>query len=264
MSRINKLFEDLSKRDEKALIGYLTLGCPSKESTSRLVLEMEKKGLDLIEIGIPYSDPVADGDVIRRAGEKALKNGIKVRDVFSCIEEIRNDSDIPIAILSYFNTIFNFGIDRFFEHMRNSGADGILIPDLPLEERNEISDSAKKNGIDVIPLVTRTSGKRIKDIVSDSSGFVYCVSILGVTGVRDSIEDDLTEYMNEVKSHTSLPRAIGFGISNGETAKKFKDISEGVIVGSAFVRETIEEQSFEDILDKILNKTEEIKLAINS
>lgn len=264
MSRIDKLFNDLAQKNEKALIGYLTFGSPSNEVTPELVLNMEKKGLDLIEIGIPYSDPVADGDVIRIAAERALSQGTKIRDVFAGIKEIRDNSEIPIVILTYFNTVFSFGVDRFFQFMKDNGADGVLIPDLPLEEQDEIKQAADTNGIDIIPLVTRTSYQRIKDIVEDASGFVYCVSILGVTGVRDSIDDDLTEYMEMVREHTDLPRAIGFGISNGETAKRFKDISEGVIVGSAFVKETIEDIDKEEMMERILAKTEEIKAAINS
>lgn len=263
MSRIDKLFKTLSEKGEKALIGYLTFGCPTNEATPEIVLNMEKKGLDLIEIGIPYSDPVADGEVIRLADERALSQGTRIRDVFAGIKEIRSNSEIPIVILTYFNTVFSFGVERFFSQMKENGADGILIPDLPLEEIDEIKEAADENGIDIIPLVTRTSHDRIKEIVKDASGFVYCVSILGVTGVRDSIDDDLTEYMEMVRANTDLPRAIGFGISNGETAKRFKDISEGVIVGSAFVKETIENIDFDEMIKRILAKTEEIKTAIN-
>ncbi|MDO5708276.1 MAG: tryptophan synthase subunit alpha [Andreesenia angusta] len=264
MSRISNLFKNLKEKNEKALIGYLTFGCPSEEATVDLVHNMEKNGLDLIELGIPYSNPVADGEVIRQAAEKALANGFKVRKIFEGIEDIRKKSEIPIVLLTYFNTVFNFGVDRFFEKMRETGADGILIPDLPLEERDEIAEEAKKNGIDIIPLVSRVSHDRIKNIVKDASGFVYCVSILGVTGMRDDIDDDLTDYMKEVSDVTDLPRAIGFGISNGETAKKFKDISEGVIVGSAFVKETLKDIDIEDMKREISIKVKEIKNAINS
>lgn len=263
MSRIEKLFSDKRSRGENALIGYLTFGCPDNDAVPEIALSMEKAGLDLIEIGIPYSNPVADGEVIRKAAEKALSNGTKVRDVFEGIGKIRENSEMPIVILTYFNTVFNFGIDRFFETMKEKGADGIIIPDLPLEEKDEIADAAEINGIDIIPLVTRVSNDRIKNIVADAKGFVYCVSILGVTGMREDLDADLSDYMDEVRKYTDLPRAIGFGISNGKTAAKFKDISEGVIVGSAFVKETLETASLEQIMSNINAKVKEIKNSLN-
>lgn len=262
MTRIEKLFKKKKDSNEKVLIGYLTFGCPNNKSTPELILSMEESGLDLIEIGIPYSDPVADGEIIRKAAERALENGTKVRDVFEGIEYIRKKSDIPIVILTYFNTVFNFGVERFFNTMREKGADGIIIPDLPLEEKEEILSSANENKIDIIPLVTRVSKERIKEIVKDATGFVYCVSILGVTGVRENLDEDLSDYMKEVKNATNLPRAIGFGISNGKTAKKFKDISEGIIVGSAFVKETLEIVELDEMKNNINKKVKEIKLAI--
>lgn len=263
MSRIETVFQTLQEKGEKALIGFLTFGCPSKESTIALVEEMEKNGLDIIELGIPYSDPLADGETIKKASKQAIDSGIKVKDVFEGIVEIRKKSQIPIVLLTYFNTVFNYGVDRFFEKMKETGADGIIIPDLPLEEKAEITDAAKENAIDIIPLVTKVSHNRIKSIVEDATGFVYCVSILGVTGARETIQGDLTDYMAEVRSATKLPRAIGFGISNGETAKKWKDISEGVIVGSAFVKETLETISLEEMKERVGSKVKEIKLAIN-
>lgn len=262
MSRIQGVFDKLKENNEKALIGYLTFGSPSNDVTVELALEMEKRGLDILEIGIPYSDPVADGETIRIAGERALANGTKVKDVMEGVFKIRSQSEMPIVILTYINTVFKYGVDKFFKDLKEKGGDGVIIPDLPLEERDEVYDACKESGIDLIPLVTKVSKDRIEAIVDGVSGFVYCVSLLGVTGTRSEIEGDLTDYMDSVKDCTDIPRAIGFGISSGDMAKKFKDITEGIIVGSAFVKETLEDVSVDVMKQRIGDKVEEIKTAI--
>lgn len=236
MNRIDKTFERLKKKGEKALITYITAGFPDMEETVRLVDVMTNAGADIIELGIPYSDPLADGPVLQRASAKALEKGVKVCDIFNAVRTIRENSDIPLVFLSYYNTMFKYGAERFLRESKEAGIDGLVIPDLPLEERSEISDETRKTGLNLIPLVAPTSHERIKEIVKDASGFVYCVSTTGVTGARKRLDTDIAEYMKEVAGYTTLPRAIGFGVSGPDMARMLKEHCEGIIVGSAIVR----------------------------
>lgn len=237
MNRIDEKFHELKEKKQKALITYITAGDPDIEMTYRLVLEMEKAGADLIEIGIPYSDPLADGPVIQRASIRALTNGVKIPDIMNVVKSLRQVSDIPLIYLVYYNSVFKYGIEKFIGEASDAGIDGLIIPDLPLEERGEIYDIVKQQGIHLIPLVAPTSHERIKKITENAGGFVYCVSTTGVTGQRQELMTDIKRYMEEVASYTDLPRAIGFGISGPDMASKLKDYCEGIIVGSAVVSE---------------------------
>lgn len=251
MSRISKKFKELKLKNETALIGFITPGCPNTDITTDLVLEMEKKGLDIIEISIPYSDPIADGKIIQESSMLARENGVKAATVFKTIEEIREKSEIPIALMVYFNSIFAYGYDRFLNKCSEVGVDGIIVPDLPMEEREELLEIAELYKVDFIPLVTPTSKDRVANIVEGGSGFVYCVAVLGVTGERTDINTEIGEYIDIVSQTTDLPKAIGFGISTPEMAEKYKNFAEGIIVGSAIVKRTMEDKNNSDIIEDV-------------
>ena len=234
-SRIGRKFEDLKRCNEKALIPYITCGDPDMQTTIRLVLGLEKVGVAIVELGIPYSDPLADGPVIQRASQRALRNHINIDNIFDMISKLREQSEIPLIFLVYYNSVFRYGIDRFLENCVKNGIDGLVIPDLPLEERQCLYEQMNAYPLDLIPMVAPTSEERIKEIVQMGSGFVYCISSKGVTGARSSFEDNLISFMEKVKKYSTIPTVIGFGISSEEAVKKLKGISDGLIVGSSII-----------------------------
>ncbi|HCW03176.1 MAG TPA: tryptophan synthase subunit alpha [Clostridium sp.] len=262
MNRIDLKFNELKDKKEKALITFITAGDPDIVTTVNLVLEIERAGADLIELGIPYSDPVADGEVIQESSQRALNNGVKIRDIMKAVEEIRNKSSIPLVYLVYYNCIFKYGIEKFIRECRQVGIDGLIIPDLPLEGRGEIIDCAYENDIYIIPMVAPTSEERIKKILKDGRGFVYCVSIKGVTGTRDRISTDLRGYMNLINEYSKIPKAIGFGVSNVEMAKGFSKYAEGVIVGSAIIKAMAASPNKEEGIRRAAAFVKELKLAL--
>lgn len=231
MSRIKKAFED-----KKAFIGFLTAGDPGAESTVEYILKMEEAGADLIEIGIPFSDPTAEGVVIQEASIRALKGGMTTEGVFGIVEEVRKKSQVPLALMTYLNPVHHYGYDRFFERCKKLSVDGIIIPDLPFEEKPEVEEVADKYGVDVISLIAPTSKERIRMIAKEAKGFIYVVSSMGVTGVRSEITTDIDGMIKEIRSVTDVPCAIGFGISTPEQAKKMAHSADGIIVGSAIVK----------------------------
>ncbi len=239
-SRISKKLRILKEKKEKALITYVTSGDPDLDITVNLFFKMEEAGADIIELGIPYSDPLADGPIIQRASQRALKEGTNIDSVFNVVLKIRKKSQTPIAVLVYFNSIYKYGIDKFLNNCRKCGIDGLIIPDLPVEERKELSGLMKDYPIDLIPIVAPTSEDRIKEIVSNAQGFVYCISSTGVTGMRESFEDNLSEFMDKFRKYTDTPLAIGFGIGDEKAIKNLKDLSDGLIVGSAIIKKVEE------------------------
>lgn len=251
MNRIDLKFEELKKQNKKALIPFVTAGDPSLESTVNIVLEMDKKGADIVEIGIPYSDPLADGPIIQGSSQRAIERGAKIKNIMEVVKKIRDKSDIPLVYLVYYSSIFKYGLEEFIFKASDCGIDGIIIPDLPIEERNDIINISKKYGIYLIPLVAPTSKKRIKEIAGLGAGFVYCVSKNGVTGVGEQIKTDIKEYMELVGSYTKLPKALGFGISGPDMAKKFKPYCDGIIIGSAIVNMIYKCENEKDILEKV-------------
>jgi tryptophan synthase alpha chain len=220
----------------KAFIPFITAGDPDLESTKEFILAMEKAGADLVEIGIPFSDPIAEGIVIQEADIRALGSGMTTDKVFQLVKELRKDYDLPIVFMTYANPVYHYGADRFFKNAAEAGADGIIIPDCPFEERHEFDETAAKYCIDFISMIAPTSEDRIKTIASQAKGFIYVVSSLGVTGVRSEITTDLDSIMKLIKEATDTPAAIGFGISTPEQAKTMSGKADGVIVGSAMVR----------------------------
>ena len=232
MSRIKNAFEN----NNKAFIAFLTAGDPTIEKTEEFIYKLIEGGADLIEIGIPFSDPIAEGPVIQSANIRSLSAGTRIKNVFELVEKVRKNTQIPLVFLTYMNTVFKYGTSKFFKKCSETGIDGIIIPDLPFEEKGEIKESANKYGVDIISLIAPTSESRIKLIAEESEGFVYVVSSMGVTGMRSEIKTDLESITEAVRKYTDTPVAIGFGINSPEQAEKYSKIADGVIVGSAIVK----------------------------
>jgi tryptophan synthase alpha chain len=241
MNRIDVSFNKVKENNEKALIPFVTCGADfTVEETADLIIQLEKEGATVVEIGIPFRDPLADGPVIQNAYTKALANGTKVKDIFRCVELIREKSEVPVVLMVYFNVIYFKGLENFIKDAAKSGVDGLIVPDVPLEERGEINEICEANGIYLIPLVARTSKDRIAAITKDAKGFVYCVSTNGTTGERTTLDSGTHEYLDEVRKIVDIPMCIGFGISSKEVVKEVKDYCDGVIVGSAIVKRMAE------------------------
>ncbi|WP_405275025.1 tryptophan synthase subunit alpha [Methanobrevibacter sp.] len=256
MSKIANAF-----KNGKAFIGFLTAGDPSIEKTVEFILAMEEAGCDLIEIGIPFSDPMAEGVVIQDANVRALKHNTTTDDVFDIVKAVRAKSDVPLVFLTYINPVFFYGYEKFFKKCNELGVDGIISPDLPYEEKGEIVDIARKNDVDVISLIAPTSKERIQKIASDASGFIYVVSSLGVTGMRSEIKTDLKSILKDIRDVTDLPLAVGFGINTPEQARNIGEIADGVIVGSAIVK--IIEEYGEDATSVLKEYVSSMKKACN-
>ncbi len=231
MSNIYKAFEN-----GKAFIAFITCGDPDLETTARAVKAAADNGADLIELGIPFSDPTAEGPVIQGANTRALNGGITTDKVFDFVKDIRKDVKIPMVFMTYANVVFSYGADKFISNCSNAGIDGIILPDLPFEEKEEFSPICDKYDVDLISLIAPTSENRIAMIAKEAKGFLYLVSSLGVTGARAEIKTDLKSIVAVVRENTSTPCAVGFGISTPEQAKSMADISDGAIVGSAIVK----------------------------
>jgi tryptophan synthase alpha chain len=226
----------------KAFIGFVTGGDPSIEKTKEFVMEMIKAGADLVEIGIPFSDPIAEGPVIQEANNRALAAGATVEKLFNLIADLRKETgaegqrSVPFVFLTYLNPVFHYGYDAFFKKCASVGLDGIIIPDLPFEEQAPVKEAASKHGIDLISLIAPTSETRIKEIAKSATGFIYLVSSMGVTGVRSEITTDLSSITKAIKAVTDVPVAIGFGIHTPQQAARMAELADGVIVGSAIVK----------------------------
>lgn len=223
-------------RNGKAFIPFITAGDPDLASTERFVLVMAEAGADLIEIGIPFSDPIAEGVVIQEADIRALRSGTTTDKVFEMVKSLRQKTDIPLVFMTYLNIVFYYGYDRFFTRCAEVGISGIIIPDLPYEEKNECAGIAAEHQVEIVSMIAPTSRERIQTIASDAKGFLYVVSSMGVTGVRQKITTDLKTIIGQIREVTSLPAAIGFGISTPGQASDMAAISDGAIVGSAIVR----------------------------
>lgn len=231
MSRIAKAFEN-----KKAFIAFVTGGDPTLDTTEKLLYAMEDAGADLIEIGIPFSDPIAEGAVIQEANERALAAGCTTDRLFDTVKKARERVTVPIVYLTYANAVFKYGNEKFMKRCVECGIDGLIIPDVPYEEKKEFLDVCNQYGIDLITMVAPTSKERIRMIAKDAKGFVYCVSSMGVTGVRQEITTDIGSMVKLVKEVTDTPAAVGFGISTPEQAEKMAALSDGAIVGSAIVK----------------------------
>jgi tryptophan synthase alpha chain len=226
--------EDGTRR--KAFIPFVTAGDPALEVTEKLVVAMTEAGADLIELGIPFSDPMAEGPVIQGANVRALSNHMTTDDVFAMVERVRPHVDIPLVFMTYANVLFSYGIERFAARAAEAGMAGVILPDVPFEEKAEFSEPLAAQGLELVSLVAPTSHDRVRSIAREAAGFVYCVSSLGVTGERSSLTTDIGRIVDLVREETDVPCAIGFGISNPDQAREMASISDGAIVGSAIVR----------------------------
>lgn len=231
MSRTAEAF-----RNGKAFIPFITCGDPSLDVAERIVYAMADAGADLIELGIPFSDPTAEGPVIQAANIRALSGGVTTDSIFDMVERIRRNTDIPMVFMTYANVVFSYGVERFVKKAAETGMDGIILPDVPFEEKEEFDSVCRQYGLDFISLIAPTSHERISMIAKEASGFVYCVSSLGVTGMRSDITTDIGAMVKLVKTANDIPCAVGFGISTPEQAKDMAGKSDGAIVGSAIVR----------------------------
>ncbi len=223
-------------RNGKAFIPFITCGDPSLDVTEKIVYAMADAGADLIELGIPFSDPTAEGPVIQAANVRALSGGVTTDRIFDMVERIRKNTDIPMVFMTYANVVFSYGAERFVKRAAETGMDGIILPDVPFEEKEEFDSVCRQYGLDFISLIAPTSHERISMIAKEASGFVYCVSSLGVTGMRSDITTDIGAMVKLVKAANDIPCAVGFGISTPEQAKDMAEKSDGAIVGSAIVR----------------------------
>lgn len=231
MNRIKEAFHN-----KKAFIPFVTGGDPTLDITEQLLYAMEEAGADLIEIGIPFSDPIAEGVVIQEANERALKAGFTADKLFDMIRRARQRVTVPMVFLTYLNPIYTYGKEKFMKRCEECGIDGIIVPDMPFEEKRELSDVCEKYGVDIISLIAPTSNERIRMIAGEAKGYIYCVSSLGVTGVRNEIKTDIAGMVKMVRETTEVPCAVGFGISTPEQARKMAELSDGAIVGSAIVK----------------------------
>lgn len=231
MSNIAKAFAH-----GKAFIPFITCGDPDLETTAAAVRAAAQNGADLIELGIPFSDPTAEGPVIQGANLRALSGGVTTDHVFELVRELRRDVTIPMVFMTYANVVFSYGAERFISTCRDIGIDGLILPDLPFEEKEEFSPLCRKYGVDRISLIAPTSENRIAMIAREAEGFLYIVSSLGVTGVRSEIKTDLAAIIRVVRENTDIPCAIGFGISTPEQAARMAALSDGAIVGSAIIK----------------------------
>ena len=231
MSKINKAFEN-----GKAFIPFITCGDPDLATTAAVVREAVKNGADLVELGIPFSDPTAEGPTIQGANLRALSGGVRTDQIFDLVRELRTDVTVPMVFMTYANVVFSYGAEKFIRTCREIGIDGLILPDLPFEEKGEFLPLCREYGVDLISLIAPTSDKRISMIASEAEGFIYIVSSLGVTGTRSEITTDLPSIVRVVRESTDLPCAIGFGISTPEQAAKMAAVSDGAIVGSAIIK----------------------------
>ncbi|MCR5627882.1 MAG: tryptophan synthase subunit alpha [Lachnospiraceae bacterium] len=231
MSKIKEAFDN-----KKAFIPFITCGDPDLETTKRTVCAMVDNGADLVELGIPFSDPTAEGPTIQGANLRALSGGVTTDKIFDMVKSLRDDVKIPMVFMTYANVVFSYGSDKFFSKCKDVEIDGIIIADLPYEEKEEFQDVCDKYGVDLISFIAPTSEDRIAEIASEAKGFLYIVSSLGVTGVRSEIKTDLESIIKTVRENSDIPCAIGFGISTPEQAKKMARISDGAIVGSAIIK----------------------------
>ncbi|MDC4204619.1 MAG: tryptophan synthase subunit alpha [Candidatus Manganitrophus sp.] len=265
MSRIESTIKNITARGEKALIAYVMAGDPTLSETAQIVLEMEKAGADLIELGVPFSDPVADGPTIQKASERALRQGVTLRGVLDLVTLLRRQTKIPLILMTYSNPMYAFGLGAFFKEAKGAGVDGLIVPDLPHEEAKEFLSLAKRHLIDLIFLVAPTTPpERAERIVKDSGGFVYYVSLTGITGAALTEKESIRTRIQKLKSMTDRPVAVGFGISTPEEAKEMGQAADGIIVGSALVKIIETSQNDPAYLSRLSGLVSSLKAAIRS
>ncbi|MFS0863565.1 tryptophan synthase subunit alpha [Fredinandcohnia sp. 179-A 10B2 NHS] len=225
-------------KTDKLFIPFIVAGDPHPSVTIELALALQEEGASILELGIPYSDPLADGPVIQRASARALKNGVTLENAMNLVSLMRKKGlKIPVIIFTYFNPVLQLGEENFFALARQNGIDGLLVPDLPFEESEQLRTKCDQEGLSFISLVAPTSSSRIKKIASNAQGFLYCVSSLGVTGVRNTLHSEVYSFLEEVKMYSSIPVAVGFGISNSSQVEALKEYCDGIVIGSALIQQ---------------------------
>lgn len=265
MNRIEKKFKELKQNSKKALIAFITAGDPDFDSTVQYVQALEKGGADIIELGVPFSDPLADGPIIQKSALRALQSGTTLKKIIQMVSQIRKFSSIPIILMGSYNPVFKYGEDKFVADAVNSGVDGIIIPDLPPEEAESLNKLARSNGLDMIFLLAPTSTEERIKVASEMTGsFLYYISLTGVTGTRQKMAEDLNENILKIKRISSKPIAIGFGISNPEQAAAAAGIADGVVVGSAIVKIIEKSPEAKNIFNQITQFVRSLKGAIES
>lgn len=263
MNRILQKFQELKHKNEKGLIIFLTAGDPDLSTTYKLILECEHSGADIIELGVPFSDPIADGPIIQASSQRALKKGVNLDNIFSTVEKIRKRSQIPLIIMTYYNPLYKYGVKNFFQKAKKVGLDGVIITDILPNDEKEVKEENQKNNISLIYLVApTTTDERIKCIDKLTTSFIYCISRTGVTGEQKELDNALHNFMKRVRKISDKPLAVGFGISSAEQAKKASKIADAVIVGSAIVKFLGEKNSQMEM--EIKNLVGEIKNSLKS
>jgi tryptophan synthase alpha chain len=264
MGRIEEKFNELKATGKKALVVYLTAGDPDLEKTREFVLAMDRAGVDICEIGVPFSDPTADGPIIQAASQRALKGGANLRKILKMIKKIRNISQIPIVLFGYYNPIYSYGNRKFAAAARDAGVDGILVVDLPPEESEELKIYTDPLGMDFISLIApTTSNARIEEIVNNASGFLYYISITGVTGTAKPSVENVKADIKRIRRLSNLPVVVGFGITSPEQAGQIAPLADGVVIGSAIVKMIEKNSSEKNLLQIVSSFAMEVKKAIS-
>ncbi|MDD5949307.1 MAG: tryptophan synthase subunit alpha [Lachnospiraceae bacterium] len=236
MNRIEHRMQELQQNKEKALITYMTAGLPDMEKTVEIIKEQANAGIDVIELGVPFSDPIADGPVIQDASYRSIQNGTSLVKVFAAVEQVRKDCEVPLIFMMYYNTILHYGVEAFVKKCREVGVDGLIVPDLPYEEQYELKAYLTEESPILIQLVSPVSKGRIPKLVKDAKGFIYCVSSMGVTGQGADFHANVNQYLKEVKAAADIPVMMGFGIRTAKDVEQQKETIDGAIVGSAFIK----------------------------
>lgn len=252
MNRIKKVFKALERKEGRALIPFITAGDPDLETTKQLIFTIEKSGADILELGVPFSDPLADGPTIQASSQRALKNGVTLDKILALVKEVRPKVNIPIVLMSYYNPLFKFGLEKLVDYSKKIGVDGFIVPDLPVEESAHWIKITRSRKIDTIFLVAPTTPlSRARKIAQRSTGFIYYVSLTGVTGARKELPEDLIENLRRLREMTKKPIAVGFGISSPEHIKMLSPYADGLIVGSAIVRLIEKAKNSKDACTKV-------------
>ncbi len=260
MNRIDKKFKELRKLKKKAFVAFITAGYPNLDVTKKLVLAFAKIGVDIIELGVPFSDPMADGPIIQEASQFALKKNVHLQEIFKLVKTLRRDTDIPICLMTYYNPIFCFGEDKFVRAAGECGVDGVIVPDLPPDEGESLIKLAHKHNLNVICFISpTTSRQRVKYISGIARGFIYYVSLTGVTGPRRALSKDLSGHLRSIKRITKKPVCVGFGISHPGQVREVYKICDGVIIGSAIVKKIKDNLFKRDLVKNVVRFVEYLK-----
>ncbi len=259
MNRIDSKFQELRRKRKKAFIAFITAGHPNLAVTKELVLAFEKSGVDIVELGVPFSDPLADGTTIQASSQIALQKGVNLDQVFQTVRLIRQKSKIPLALMTYYNPIFHYGEERFVKKAKSVGVDGVIIPDLPPEEGERLIRLCRQNNLATVFFISPTTTKaRLQRIVKASTGFIYAVSIAGITGTRKQIPQEIIDQIRLAKRFTKKPICVGFGISTTDQVKAFAQVSDGVIVGSAIIKEIEKSKGKKDCVKRVAKFVERL------